>query len=255
MQPSSQDQGDADLYLLGAGVSFPEQLTLQAIAILTACKRICSNLPENVLALLPEDLRANCVSLWPLYQDNRHRDENYRVVAEAVIDSAAEHRPVAWMTPGHPLVFDSVSRTLLQAARARGWKVSVIPGISCIDTICAEIGYDPAGGLVIHDATSLAMGNIPLLPSLAALLLQPSAFGSALAHYSSEWTPNLSRLSDHLLQFYSPAHRCAFVRSASHKGGLSQVRWYELSQLNAAPFDVVVNSTLFLPPLGQQHHG
>lgn len=244
------DQSDADLYLVGAGVSFPEQLTLQTITILTACRRICSNLPEDVLNALPEDLRTKCVSLWPLYQENRNRAENYRDVAQAVVDSTTHHRPVAWMTPGHPLVFDSVSEALLQAGRARGWRICVVPAISCFDTICAEVGYDPANGLVIHDATSLVMKNVPLLPSLAALLLQPSAFGSALTHYTSKWSPDLSPLRDHLLQFYSPSHNCAFVRSASRHDGAAQVCWHKLSQLSSAPFDAVAGSTLFLPPAG-----
>jgi hypothetical protein len=237
----------ADLYLLGAGISFPEHLTMQTIEILTACNRICSNLPQSELDNLPEALRAKCRSLWPLYQENRNRSENYHIVAKAVLDEAAQKSPVAWMTQGHPLIFDSVSEALLKAAPLHGWRVCVVPAISCLDTILAELGYDPAGGLVIYEATSLVMQNLPLVPSFATLLLQPSAFGSNLTHYSSRWTPDLRPLRDHLLSFFTADHRCAFVRSNSQRVGPSQVSWWELAALTSAPFDVVAGSTLFLP--------
>jgi tetrapyrrole methylase family protein/MazG family protein len=244
---SSSDSTQADLYILGAGVWFPEHLTGQTIRILTACKRICSNLPQEDLDSLPPGLRAKCTSLWQLYQENRDRSENYKMVAQAVLDAVAVERPVAWMTPGHPLIFDSVSQALLELAPQQGWKVEVVPAISCIDTVLAQLGYDPAGGLVVYEATSLVGQKLPLLPWFATLLLQPSAFGSSLTHYSSRWTPDLTPLRDHLLNFYPATHRCAFVRSYSPRVGPSQVSWWELGNLTSAEFDVLAGTTLFIP--------
>ena len=137
------------LYLLGAGVSFPEHLTLQTLDILGACNRICSNLPQSDLDLLPNDLRIKCRSLWPIYQENRNRSDNYEDVSRAVLEAADNEPPVAWLTPGHPLIFDSVSQSLLKSGRDRGWNVQVTPAISSIDTILAEVGYDPANGLLV----------------------------------------------------------------------------------------------------------
>jgi hypothetical protein len=241
------------LYLVGAGVSFPEHLTLQSIEIMRACNRICSNLPEDDLNALPDDLRAKAVSLWPLYAENRLRSHNYLDVAKAVLDAATEMPPVAWLTPGHPLIFDSVSQALIEAGRARDWAVCVVPAISCFDTIFAETGYDPAHGLFVYEATSLVFGGVPLMPSVASLILQPSAFGSDLTHYSQQWTPDLTPLRDHLLQFHNAAHPCAFVRSYSLRGGSAQIRWYRLGDLNLATFDDIAGSTLFVPPASLPH--
>ncbi len=236
------------LYLLGAGVSFPEHLTLQTLDILAICNRICSNLPQSDLDLLPGDLRANCRSLWPIYQENRNRADNYAEVSLAVLEAAAAEPPVAWLTPGHPLIFDSVSQNLLKSGRDRGWNVQVVAAISCIDTILAELGYDPANGLLIHEAYGLVMRQLPIVPSSATLLLQPSAFGSDLTHYHSKWTPDLSPLRDYLLQYFEPDHACAFVRSHSLQGAPSQICWKQLGALASATSDEVAGSTLFLPP-------
>jgi tetrapyrrole (corrin/porphyrin) methylase-like protein len=247
----NQSQQQPRLYVLGAGVSFPEHLTLQTLDILDTCTRICSNLPQSDLDLLPENLRSKCISLWPIYQENRERADNYKDVAQAVIDAANANPPVAWLTPGHPLIFDSVSQALLTFGQTQGWNVHVAPAISCIDTILAEVGYDPANGLLVYEAYSLVMRQLPLITSFATLLLQPSAFGSDLTHYTSQWSPDLSPLRDHLLQYFDPAHQCAFIRSQSRQGTPLQISWRQLGDMTSVSPDDIAGSTLFVPPVEQ----
>jgi hypothetical protein len=240
--------GQADLYLVGVGVFFPDHLTVQTIEILTACDRICTNLPEIQLRALPTEIREKCVCLWPLYQENRKRIENYKDVIQAVIDTATNHRPCAWMTPGHPFVFDSVSQKLLERAPTFGWTVQVVPGISSLDTLMAELAYDPCYGLVVHEATSSVRENLPLLPSFATILFQPSVFGSDLTHHSNEYGgPSLGQLRDYLLQFYPAQHECAFVYSASSRRDQSRIVWERLENLDSVPYVSLRGSTLFVP--------
>jgi len=233
---------------MGAGVSFPDQLTLQSLEIMNTCVRICSNLPPEDLDALPEHLRSKSVSLWDTYQENRDRTDNYCDVAASVMAAAAANPPVAWLTPGHPLVFDSVSQKLLRDGRAQGWNVEVVPAISCFDTILAEVGYDPANGLFVYEAYSLVMAGVPLSPWVANLLLQPSAFGTDLAHYQSEWMPDLAPLRDYLLQFFGPHQPCAFVRSRTMRGGPTNIFWCSLDQMTTVTFQSIAGSTLFIPP-------
>jgi hypothetical protein len=255
-QPAAgQDAGQAasvDLYVMGAGVSFPQHITIQTLRILQACKQICSNLPQSDLDLLPDDLRSKSMSFWPLYQENRDRDRNYNDVAEAVLAATARERPVAWLTPGHPVIFDSVTQMLLTTAPQRGFKITVIAAISCIDTILAQLGYDPADGLAIYDATSLVMRDLPPVTWTASLLFQPSAFGSMHTHYSTRWTPDLSPLRDHLLKFYPAEHPCAFVRSGSPQSGPDQVSWCAIGDMTSASFDIIAGTTMFVPAAKQE---
>lgn len=238
---------DGELFLVGAGISFPSHLTAQTREILSRCRRVYSNLPDEALTGLPPSLRRKCVSLWPLYKEGRRRSSNYRDVADAVLKGATRALPVAWMTPGHPMFFDSVSQALLTGGRRRGWRVRVVPGISSVDTVMAELGHDPAGGLVIAEATSLVKGGGPLLPRMATLLLQPSAFGSERAHYSGRRTPNLAPLREHLLRFYPPGHGCVFIRSATEGAGEARAFRTTLGDLDSVPFEAIAGSSLFLP--------
>jgi hypothetical protein len=238
----------ADVYLLGAGLTFPEHLTIQTVEVLSACTHICTILPEARLNGLPQNIKDKCTSLWPLYQEGRVRTENYQDVTDAVIKAVEVSAPIAWLTPGHPIVFDSVSAALLREGKTRGWRVCVVPAISCIDTLLAELGYDPAYGLLILEATSLVRQSIPILPSIATILIQPSVFDIDVASMSSNHSgPDLSPLRDYLSRYYSLDHACAFVRTTSWAGARDEVTWLKLSELPSVPYPVLAGSSLFLP--------
>lgn len=237
-----------DLYLLGAGVAFPDHLTVQTIDILSSCTRICTNLPQSRLDTLPADLREKCISLWPLYQDGRLRRENYQDVTKAVLAEAEKGCPVAWLTPGHPMIFDSVSKALLDASQTRKWNVSVVPAISSLDTLLAEVAYDPASGLLVHDATGLVRRRSPLIDSVALILLQLSVFLSDHAHLTLYHdVPDLSPLRDYLAQYFPLTHRCAVVRSSAIATDPPEITWTTLSELPAVPVTVFAGASLFVP--------
>lgn len=242
-------QSNIHVYLVGAGIVFPEHLTIETIEILTMCKRIGTNLPEEMLDGLPQDLRNKCVSFWSLYQDGRIRTENYLDVFQAIVELAEVETPIAWLTPGHPIIFDSVSASLLDEGKTRGWNMRVIPAISSVDTMLAELGYDPAQGMLIHEATGLVMRRIPVVPSVAMMLLQPAVFDVNVAIISGDSKgPDLSPLSDYLCEFHSAEHKCAFIRSASKLGERDLVTWVKLRDLASVPYQLVAGSTLFVPP-------
>ena len=228
----------ADLYLLGAGITFPDHLTVQTIDLLSACVRICTNLTDDKLSRLPSDLYQKCVSLWPIYQDGRIRKDNYRDVTDAVLREADVERPVAWLTQGHPMIFDSVSKALLEEAKSRDWRITVVPAISSLDTMLAELAYDPASGLTVHDATGLVRRKVPVVPSVALILLQVSVFLSDRAHLTLKCTrPDLGPLRDYLLQFFPATHSCALVHSSWSSEEPPRISWIELKALPSVPLE------------------
>lgn len=251
--PAPGPRPNVDIYLVGAGIAFPEHLTIETIELLGRCARICTNLPDAMVAGLPDDLREKCVGLSSLYQDGRLRTHNYHDVFRAVVEIAEINPPVAWLTPGHPIIFDSVSAALLKESKARGWSIRVVPAISCIDTLLAELGYDPAHGMLIHECTGLVRRRIPFDPSVALMLLQPAVFNVDTAIITPVTQgPDLSPLRDYLCEVHAPDHQCALIRSASQVGQPDLVSWMRLHDLAAASYQIVAGSTLFVPPAGQR---
>jgi uncharacterized protein YabN with tetrapyrrole methylase and pyrophosphatase domain len=237
----------AKLYLIGSGISFPEHLTFQTLEILKRCKHIFTNLPPKELEKIPNALRDRVTGLWEMYKENRSRSDNYQDVIDRVFESISRESPIGWLTPGHPMIFDSVSQALLKLCAANNVTVSIVPAISSLDTIIAQLGVDPADGLFIYEATAAFEQNVYLNNQFATCLLQPSAFGSSLSHYTDAWTPDLRPLSEYLMNFYPPDHRCALVRSFSQAGS-SSVCWRTLANLHQINFDQLAGSTLFIPP-------
>jgi hypothetical protein len=125
-----------------------------------------------------------------------------------------------------------------------------MPAISSLDTLLAEVAYDPASGLAVHDATGLVRRKVSLVPSVALIVLQISVFLSDRAHITLQRArPDLAPLRDYLLNFFPGQHRCAIVRSSSSIAQPAQVTWVELNGLPEVPAEVVAGASLFVPRL------
>jgi hypothetical protein len=180
------------------------------------------------------------------------RINNYRAIAEHVLKGFETVHSIAWLTQGHPRVFDSVSAMITAGAIGMGVNVVTLPGVSCIDTLIADVGVDPASGLVVHEATSFVRRGVRAIPEFALLLLQPSSFMSDTANYSPDKEqPNFEPLVNHLLNFYPPAHEVLFVRSSMLPGFPCETVSCTVGTLSSADFRVVAGSTLFVPPVFQ----
>ena len=239
--------GEADLYIVGTGIALPRHLTMETLDILRACSHVCTNLTDAQVASLPAEIRGKCQSLWPLYRADRARLQNYAAVQAAIAAAVEREKPVAWLTRGHPRIFDRVSEHLVKQGHERGWKVRVLPAISSIDTLLIEVDYDPGHGLLVHEATALVGQSIVPSPAIGMLLLQPDVFRSDLPHLSgSDPEPDLAPLRDYLLKFYDEGHRCAFVRSSSEPEEASAISWVRLADLCSVPYERIGGSTLFV---------
>jgi uncharacterized protein YabN with tetrapyrrole methylase and pyrophosphatase domain len=239
-----------DLYMIGTGIQFPSHLSLQTLEIVARCEVVFTNLPSERLHLLPTDVRNRMHSLWHLYQPNRLRRANYADVVRAVLDGAQHRRPAAWLTFGHPMVFDSVTAALLEQGRAKGWTTQVVPAISTIDTLIADLEFEPASGLCVYEATVVVSQNIVLSAGVATLLLQPSAFQSNRAMPRPEdVVVQLAPLRDYLCKYFPPNHSCAFVRSANTDGEEPLITWSELRSIAAIEPLKIAGSTLYIPAI------
>jgi hypothetical protein len=236
-----------ELYLLGAGVQFPSHLTLETLDVLNRCNRVYTNLPDDRLSSLPPEMKSKWVSLWSLYIDGRERTKNYQDVIDHVLAEVEKQGTIAWVTRGHPVVFDSVTTALARGCRTRDWSVTILPAISSIDTMLALLEYEPASGLLIHEASGVVQRGVSLDPNIGVLLFQPGVFLSNRAHINiSRQRVDLTPLRNYLLRFYRPEHKCAFVYSVEGTREQSRIWWVELHAMADAPPEIVAGATLFI---------
>src|SRR6185312_16526138 len=127
-------------------------------------------------------------------------------VARFVLERTSIERPVILLAPGHPMMFNALSRYLVLEGRRLGLNVVALPGISPLDAIAGAIGLDVATfGLQVFDATRLVRRELPINPRVPAILLHLDGF-DATAEPLDDRAPNLEPLVRYLAPCYPPEH-------------------------------------------------
>jgi precorrin-3B methylase len=237
-----------DLFIIGAGLNFPVQLTSEAVAALRRCEVVCSRLTEDNDDWLRRRLSVNVVSLREHYLSNRARQDNYDAATAQIINFTGRGKIAGYITPGSPTVFDSVAQGLVRAAAESDFRVQIIPGISAIDTVMCDVGHDVAGGLQIYDASWMVGHDIAIRNDVQCLLFQPGVFGTGYRANDTQPASALTGLRDFLLRFYPPTHVVHFVRSASSPSGTTHISPYALRDICSVSASDLAGASLFVPP-------
>jgi uncharacterized protein YabN with tetrapyrrole methylase and pyrophosphatase domain len=243
------ESSEHSIFIVGAGINTPSQLSLEAVDILGSCDEVWTNVPERVYVSLPGKLPSLTRSLRSFFQADRVRGQNYNAITEHLLIRAEACSRLGYLTQGHPLIFDSVAAALLENAPAKRIAISVQPGISSIDTVLTDVRYDPSKGLQVYEATKFVRDDIHVDARGALLLLQPSVFGSRLPRLNSAApAPDLSPLMNHLKKIYPDEHRILFVRSVSATMPAAIVE-ATIATMSSVAREVTLACSLFIPPL------
>ena len=251
-----------DIALVGMGIRSVGHLTLEAVQVLAECKTgfVVSMEQEDVDAF--RDALLACInngydipplqSLSDAYQKERIRSENYLEAARKVIDAVSDQRPVAFLTPGHPMVLDSVSQAILEGARKQLYKVKIVNGVSCIDSILSTLQAELAPGIQIFEASCAMWMNTSLDPRVACLLLQTSVLGTLFPtadqdHLTQAWL----RLRDYLGRFYPLDHTIFAVRTEDAFDQPSTIYSCSIASLGESPEKIPLGSSLYIPALSK----
>jgi precorrin-4 methylase len=155
------------------------------------------------------------------------------------------------VTYSNPLAYDSVAQNVIRYAQQSGIPFRVVPGISSIDTLVCDLGWDMAPGLHIYQASRLVAAQVELRPDVAAIVLQIGAFGSFRARYRTPPSgASLAGLVTYLNRFYPPSHRVYVVRSSSQPDRSANVRTLELGKLCDAQTQDILNASMYIPAVG-----
>jgi uncharacterized protein YabN with tetrapyrrole methylase and pyrophosphatase domain len=194
-----------DLYLLGRGVAKGvEQMTLEAIRALEK-SRVVFDLSGDARSL--RKLHGNVIDLAAEYWSGGLNTDVYARLEQRVLAEIRQNGPtVALVVDGHPLMGEGINWNLLRKARRRRMNVVAMPGVSSLDTMMIDVGFDLSDGAQIVEANDLLISGITLDPQLQTYVLQVAKFGTWFI--SRETKRNLpgryAPLRDYLTRFYPP---------------------------------------------------
>jgi len=251
-----------DIALIGMGIQSIDHMTLEAVQVLAECNTgfVVSMEQEGVdafrNALLVRISNGHDIpplqSLSDAYQKERIRSENYREAAQKVLDAVSDRQPVAFLTPGHPMVLDSVSQAILDGARKHQYKVKVVNGVSCIDSILASLQAELAPGIQIFEASCAMLLNTSLDPRVACVLLQTSVLGTLFPTADQDQiTQAWIRLRDYLGRFYPLEHTIFAVRTEDAFDQPATIYSCSIASLGESTERMPLGSSLYIPALEQ----
>jgi precorrin-2 methylase len=238
-----------EIALVGLGVNGAHQFTREAEDALRRSTHVfMTDMAPGVVKQV-RTMGADVTNLYTKYAPGKHRIEIYREMASTVVSAALEQPPVAFATYGHPKLYCYPSALIQRAARLLDLRVSVLPGISSLDTLMVDLDLDPAmEGLQVYEATDLIVRNRPIQPDATCVILQAAI---ALDPYNNPGHPSadgLELLQRHVLQFYPASHRGVLLVSATHPL-LEPIRVsFALGDLAAAVASASNVATLIIPP-------
>lgn len=236
----------ADLYLLGIGINGFSQATDETLKVLGHCRKVfdLSDQHRSIRRLNP-----NTKNLDRFYWTGEDREVVYKRLVRIVLDEVRLGPGVALVGYGHPLLFDDVCAELRRRTHNLGLKCIVYPGISCLDTLCIDLGIDYGDGLQIFDTTELVQLEFSMCVELHTILFQVYEFGEdvtadAIRPVRGRFAP----LEKYLSRFYPVTHPVTLAYSEDGSGGgpvLVKTRIRSIDKKQKIMFPGI---SLYIPP-------
>ncbi|MDT3398080.1 SAM-dependent methyltransferase [Streptomyces sp. B1866] len=248
------NSGAARISIVGIGTVSLIQMSREAEAALRAADELyVLHAQSLVLDYLREHFDPKAVDLSTAYAEDKARRETYHEVAGIVIAAATAGRHVAYVTSGHPLVLVTPSQLIMQAAKERSIPVEIVPGISSLDTVWADLGFDPGPeGAMMFEATTLLLRRYPLIPTVPLFLWQVNSVETSLYSTHKNRPERFSRLQQYLEQFYPADHVTRLVHSASFPFTRPEIADIPIGELGVLSEVATSQHILYIPPVERQ---
>jgi uncharacterized protein YabN with tetrapyrrole methylase and pyrophosphatase domain len=234
--------------ILGLGITGLEHVTAQADAALRAADEV---LFVDAGVASEAFLRARCPVVVDLYAESYAQGEPrldaYAHMAARVLERGLE-ADVAFALFGHPTLFSYAPFLVRDLGGLLGVEVRVLPGVSSMDCLFAELMLDPAvAGLQLYEATDLLLRRRPLQADVPALIWQVGNLETRLHSQRTSRPERFARFLAHLLRFYPPDHEAVAYYASPHPLVGSVVRRFPLRDLPAQAEALHAGVTLYLP--------
>jgi uncharacterized protein YabN with tetrapyrrole methylase and pyrophosphatase domain len=167
-----------EIVIVGLGPGSLSLLTREAEETLLAADRVLFRTAHPAYGWLQERGREPyCFNL--IYQTpGISADAVYEFIADAVMREATTRGRAVYAVPGHPFVFEHSALMLVERGPTNGIAVKIVPGMSFIDLVCAELRLDPWAGLQLCNALDFVDADPPFTPDTALLIAQLSVRAS-----------------------------------------------------------------------------
>src|SRR5919108_732165 len=177
---------------------------------------------------------------------DRDQREVYDELVGRVLERVRRGRTVCMVTYGHPAVFDDSCHEALRRARDEGFGAELLPAVSAMDCLFADLEIDPGrGGLQLYEATDFLESARRPETVVPLILWQISVVGGTRTTGTVE-RQGLRRLADRLAELYHAAHEVIVYEASPFPIGRPLIERTRVEDLAKAP--VTGLASLYVPP-------
>jgi hypothetical protein len=239
-----------DLWIAGLGIQTAGHVTREVEQAIRDSREV---IYLDTGAATRPFLEGLCPRVTALYQQSYSEDQPrvgaYDHMAACVVDAALDHPPVTFAIHGHPLVAVDAPFLVLELARALDLRVEVLPGISAIDTVLADLRVDPVvDGVQMYEATDLLLRRRPLMPEVPAIIWQIGPLETALHTMRVSRPERFHRFVAHLRQFYPARHEVTAIYCSPHPLLPPTILRFALEDMPHHAEEIHAGFTLYVPP-------
>ncbi len=238
------------IFLAGLGIGTVAQVTREVEAAIHASNEVLFLDTGVATRSYLEQLCPRVTDLYSeIYRAGKSRLSGYEHASIRVVEAALDHAPVTFALHGHPLIATTPPFLVRKMARALGLDVRILPGISAIDTVLADLGIDPVvDGIQMFEASDVLLRRRPLQADVPALLWQIGPIETALHSDRISRPERFDRFVAHLLRYYPRGHEAAAVYSAPHPLVPAHLLRFPLEHMGDYADELHHGFTLYVPP-------
>jgi uncharacterized protein YabN with tetrapyrrole methylase and pyrophosphatase domain len=200
-----------ELTIVGTGVRGIRDFTIgTCIEIRNSDVVFCHVFEPTVVALLIS-LNPNIYDLSCYYGEAKPRRLTYIQMAERLVREARLGKKVAGVFSGHPGVFVMATRRARTIALQNKICVNVLPGISSVDALFADLGVDPGTyGFQVAKAGAFLRGNLVLAQHGHVAFLQVDSVGDGTYSFTGFKFTKKRAFIKKLIDVYGPTQEVTY---------------------------------------------
>jgi precorrin-2 methylase len=239
-----------ELWVTGLGITTATQLTREAEHAIRSSREVLYLDAGVATQSLLESLCPKVTSLFEeSYSEDRPRLDAYEHIAARVMDAALDHPPVTFAIHGHPLIATNPPFLVLDLAKALDVKTAVLPGVSAIDSILADLRVDPVvSGVQMYEATDLLLRRRPLQADVPLIIWQIGPLETALHSNRVSSPKRFERFIAYLCQFYPARHEVTAVYCSPHPLMPADILKFAIEDMGAHAHRIHAGFSLYVPP-------
>jgi len=236
-----------ELVFVGTGINGANHLSAEVLSHIANADKVLYCVADLAIERRIQELNKNSEDLYVFYGDDKPRRKTYEEMVERILACLRENRRVCGVFYGHPGIFVWPSFKAIQIARREGYRAYMLPAVSSLDCLFADVGFDPSRhSCQIVEATDLLARTRAPDVGASVIIFQVGCVGDLGYNSRGYDRRNMPILQEYLASFYGDDYEVILYEAAQYPVCRPKVRRIPLRALvDARPSGL---TTMYIPP-------